>query len=190
MQSSKHLFCFRNHEHGALNIYNSENITMKNCTFHNNTSDSFFTRQPSFSVAASMVITSIRTPPFGQTVIVNVKLEIQKIPTRLPNDSSVFSSNFDAFALAVGSITLTNNDNSLFTKSVVAHKILLDKALGFSCFKIMSRVFRSHVAVLTCENHGMCDPEKYNHKNPVCSAVKISYHENFHAYKEVKDNFV
>ena len=38
-------FLFRHHEHGALSIYNSENITVKNCTFHNNTSDSFFTLQ-------------------------------------------------------------------------------------------------------------------------------------------------
>ena len=34
---------FRNHEHGALNIFNSEIITLKNCKFHNNTSDSRFT---------------------------------------------------------------------------------------------------------------------------------------------------
>lgn len=42
------LFCFysRHHEHGALNIFNSPNVTVKNCTFHNNTSSSFFTRRP------------------------------------------------------------------------------------------------------------------------------------------------
>ena len=39
-------FCFRNHEHGALNIFNSPNVTVKNCTFRNNTSTSYFTRKP------------------------------------------------------------------------------------------------------------------------------------------------
>ena len=39
------MYCFRHHEHGAVSIYNSENITVKNCTFHNNTSDSYFTRK-------------------------------------------------------------------------------------------------------------------------------------------------
>ena len=36
---------FRHHEHGALVIYNSQRITVRNCTFYNNTSDSIFTRQ-------------------------------------------------------------------------------------------------------------------------------------------------
>ena len=35
-------FC-RHHEHGAVRIYESEQITIKNCTFHNNTSDGYFT---------------------------------------------------------------------------------------------------------------------------------------------------
>ena len=39
-------FCFRNHEHGALNIFNCPNVTVKNCTFRNNTSTSYFTRKP------------------------------------------------------------------------------------------------------------------------------------------------
>ena len=38
--------CFRHHEHGAVSIYNSQDVTVKNCTFHNNTSDSYFTRRP------------------------------------------------------------------------------------------------------------------------------------------------
>lgn len=37
---------FRHHAHGALNIFNSPNVTVINCTFHNNTSSSFFTRRP------------------------------------------------------------------------------------------------------------------------------------------------
>ena len=36
----------RNHEHGALNIFNSPNVVVKHCTFHNNTSSSYFTRKP------------------------------------------------------------------------------------------------------------------------------------------------
>ena len=36
---------YRHHEHGALNIYNSKKITVRNCTFYNNTSDSIFTRK-------------------------------------------------------------------------------------------------------------------------------------------------
>ena len=38
--------CYRDHEDGALNIYNSENVFINNCTFHNNTSSSYFTRKP------------------------------------------------------------------------------------------------------------------------------------------------
>ena len=37
---------FRDHEHGAVNIFNSPNVIVKNCTFDNNTSSSYFTRQP------------------------------------------------------------------------------------------------------------------------------------------------
>ena len=37
---------YRNYEHGAVNIFNSPNVIVKNCTFDNNTSSSYFTRQP------------------------------------------------------------------------------------------------------------------------------------------------
>ena len=40
------LQCFRNHEHGSLNIFNSPNVIIKDCNFLNNTSDSYFTRKP------------------------------------------------------------------------------------------------------------------------------------------------
>jgi len=36
---------FRNHEHGAVNIFNSPRVVIKNCTFLNNTCSSFFTRK-------------------------------------------------------------------------------------------------------------------------------------------------
>ena len=39
------IFCFRNHEHGALNIFNSLNVTVRHCRFRNNTSTSYFTRK-------------------------------------------------------------------------------------------------------------------------------------------------
>ena len=41
-----HFLLIRHHQHGALNIFNSPNVTVKNCTFYNNTSSSFFTRRP------------------------------------------------------------------------------------------------------------------------------------------------
>ncbi|XP_065906418.1 uncharacterized protein [Dysidea avara] len=37
---------FRDHEHGAVNVYNSQNVFITNCTFYNNTSSSYFTRKP------------------------------------------------------------------------------------------------------------------------------------------------
>ena len=40
------LFHYRNHQHGALNIFNSPNVIVKFCTFRNNTSSSYFTRKP------------------------------------------------------------------------------------------------------------------------------------------------
>ena len=39
------IFCFRNHEHGSLNIFNCSNVTVRHCTFRNNTSTSYFTRK-------------------------------------------------------------------------------------------------------------------------------------------------
>jgi len=41
-----YVFYFRNHKHGALSIYNSKIIKVENCTFRNNTSDSYFTKKP------------------------------------------------------------------------------------------------------------------------------------------------
>ena len=38
----------RHHEHGALNVYNSLNVTIRNCTFFNNTSDSYFKQQKQY----------------------------------------------------------------------------------------------------------------------------------------------
>ncbi|XP_065907815.1 uncharacterized protein [Dysidea avara] len=37
---------FRDHKHGTINIYNSQNVFITNCTFYNNTSSSYFTRKP------------------------------------------------------------------------------------------------------------------------------------------------
>ena len=37
---------YRNHRHGALNIFNSPNVTVKNCKFTNNNSTSYFGRKP------------------------------------------------------------------------------------------------------------------------------------------------
>lgn len=39
-------YVHRDHEHGAVNIFNSPNVIVKNCTFDNNNSSSYFTRQP------------------------------------------------------------------------------------------------------------------------------------------------
>ena len=38
--------CYRDHEHSALNVYNSKNVLISNCTFYNSTSSSYFTRKP------------------------------------------------------------------------------------------------------------------------------------------------
>ena len=47
---------FKDHEHGAVNIFNSPNVIVKNCTFDNNTSSSLFTRQPYQSDAGGLSI--------------------------------------------------------------------------------------------------------------------------------------
>jgi len=41
-----HILCFRDHSHGAANIFNSLSVTVRNCTFKNNNSSSYFTRKP------------------------------------------------------------------------------------------------------------------------------------------------
>ena len=50
------LMSFRDHEHGAVNIFNSPNVIVKNCTFDNNTSSSSFTRRPFQSDAGGLSI--------------------------------------------------------------------------------------------------------------------------------------
>jgi len=37
---------YRNHKHGALNIFNSENVTVKSCTFTDNNNTAYFNTQP------------------------------------------------------------------------------------------------------------------------------------------------
>lgn len=49
-------FPYSDHEHGALNIFNSPNVIIRNCTFYNNTSDTYFTRQPYKSNAGGLSI--------------------------------------------------------------------------------------------------------------------------------------
>ena len=47
---------YSDHEHGAVNIFNSPNVIVHNCTFYNNTSDAKFTRQPYKSNAGGLSI--------------------------------------------------------------------------------------------------------------------------------------
>lgn len=47
---------FRDSQHGALNIYNSPNVTVKNCSFYNNTSDGCFTNTPFRASAGGLSI--------------------------------------------------------------------------------------------------------------------------------------
>ncbi|XP_065904297.1 uncharacterized protein [Dysidea avara] len=47
---------FLHQEHGAVSIYNSQDVTVKNCKFLNNTSDSYFTRRPYQGSSAGLSI--------------------------------------------------------------------------------------------------------------------------------------
>ncbi|XP_065905479.1 uncharacterized protein [Dysidea avara] len=47
---------FLHHEHGAVSIYNSQDVTVKNCKFLNNTSDSYFTGRPYQGAAGGLSI--------------------------------------------------------------------------------------------------------------------------------------
>ena len=66
------MFVFRHHEHGALNIFNSPSVTVKNCSFNNNTSSSFFTRRPyqgnagGLSIAYNMI--------FSNTTVISINI--------------------------------------------------------------------------------------------------------------------
>ena len=42
--SSSYICTFSDHEHGTIHIFNSPNIIVKNCTFYNNSADTFFRR--------------------------------------------------------------------------------------------------------------------------------------------------
>ena len=56
-------FC-SHHEHGAVSIYESEQITIKNCTFENNTSDGSFTNKSFLGSSGGISIgyNSLNTP--------------------------------------------------------------------------------------------------------------------------------
>jgi len=68
---------FRNHEHGAVNIFNSPRVVVKNCTFINNTSSSFFTRKAFQGNAGGLSIgynINLATPPLSTVNVSTVNV--------------------------------------------------------------------------------------------------------------------
>ena len=78
---------FRHHEHGALSIYNSVNVTVKNCTFHNNTSDGNFTMKPYQGSAGGLSI------GYNDTHLRRESINIHIIKCNFSSNAAVLPSN-------------------------------------------------------------------------------------------------
>ena len=121
-------FYYRDHEHGAINIFNSPNVIVKNCTFDNNTSDTYFTRQPYQSNAGGLSIGY-------NSLVATVPLDIMNITVcycnftnnhagfaASPNEvqeSRVFSGRGGGLSLVVNvtGIVICTVNNSLFVSN-------------------------------------------------------------------------
>ena len=131
----------RHHEHGALSVYNSLNVTIRNCTFVNNTSDSYYFEQQEqhqgssgglsigynmddSSVLLNITITDIDFINNNASALAKVKLtssEVirnRKFTGRGGGLSVVVSSNFSQLNCIIRNCNFSNNFASNFGGAV------------------------------------------------------------------------
>ena len=163
-------FLPRNHEHGAVNIFNSHKVFVKNCTFLNNTSSSFFTRKPYQGNAGGLSIgynTRLATRPLNSFEMVVTDCNFTRNHAIPPlhlqasiNDvflELIFSGRGGALSVPVnitGELSCTVN-NSVFVDN---HAIELGGSVyfgvGFTAPRYQTYVFGNNFFTLNSANLG------------------------------------
>jgi len=92
---------FRDNQHGAVNIFNSLNVTVKNCSFYNNTSDSRFTNNP-FQASVGGLSISYNTEDLSNIVHL----------TFLVSDCTFINN------VAKSNLSLSSSVNRLFSQNI------------------------------------------------------------------------
>ena len=129
--SYKYFHYYRHHQHGAVSIYNSENIIVKNCTFHNNTSDGLFTKTSNKAGAgglsigynhsqSSILINSVNILIIGCTFTSNTAATPGRFTASEILENNIFPGRGGAFSLLVhtnSSLNFVFNDSLVINNS-------------------------------------------------------------------------
>ena len=149
-------FCYyRNHEHGALSIYNSEDVTVQNCTFHNNTSDSYFTRKPYQGSAGALSIGFhyvISTKPLNKAniFIINCKFtQNSAVPSARLSITSTEALIFNIFPGRGGAMSVLVNINSplnfVFNGSTILNNLANTFGGGVYCLTQKGSIYQTYM---------------------------------------------
>ena len=122
------MFLYSDHEHGAVNIFNSPNVIVKNCTFYNNTSDTYFTRKPyqsnagGLSVGYNSLLTTVSLNYMNLTIyncnFTNNHAGLPASPNEV-QESRIFSGRGGGLSLVVNATGIINCivNNSIFVSN-------------------------------------------------------------------------
>ena len=147
-------FCYyRNHEHGALSIYNSEDVTVQNCTFHNNTSDSYFTRKPYQGSAGALSIgyhyvISTKQLNKANIFIINCKFtQNSAVPSARLSITSTEALIFNIFPGRGGAMSILVNINSplnfVFNDSTILNNLANTFGGGVYCLTQKGSIYQT-----------------------------------------------
>ena len=130
---------FRYMKNGAVNIYNSPNVIVKNCTFYNNTSDgshikAFQTSSGGLSISyKSKTATSINIIVIGCKFISNIASSVHNLNTR-SSVQSFFRNTFDGRGGGLSILANTSSAvNCTIRNSTFSNNIAKYFGGGFYC---------------------------------------------------------
>ena len=182
----RRIFLPRNHEHGAVNIFNSPKVMVKNCTFLNNTSSSFFTRKPFQGNAGGLSIgynTRLATRPLNSFEMVvtdcNFTYNHAIPPLHLQasiNDvflEDIFSGRGGALSVPVnitGELNCTVNNSVFVDNHAIEFGGSVYFGVGFTAPRYQTYVFGNNFFKLNSANFGAA----------LCFASQIEPLKNFY----------